>query len=464
MEVRILSGAPFNFSSALAPASPLSPSTAFNSGSIGEVVARTAQFPLDDLLPRLAPLPLMKTQLSARRRFLKYLAASPLLIPPARLLLTGQETGEAISAPEQALNVFDFEAAARQKLPPAHFGYVATGTDDDGTVLANRAGFARYQIRVRRLIDIRRVDMSVLFLGRSWDSPIVLAPCGSQKALHPEGELAVARAARAMKHLQILSTVGSVAVEEVNAARGEPVWFQLYPTDQWVVARELVKRAESAGCSVLVLTVDLQGGSNRESQVRAAHRDARNCGACHHGEVFTNVRAYAERKPMFRGLDLSGVNALEPPEMDWNWVKRLRDATSMKLLVKGIVTREDAELAVEHGLDGIIVSNHGGRAENSGRATIECLREVVEGVRGRMPVLVDGGFRRGTDFFKALALGATAVAIGRPYLWGLGAFGQAGVEAVLRILRAELRLIMQQAGTRSIGEINSSYIVDRCAR
>jgi isopentenyl diphosphate isomerase/L-lactate dehydrogenase-like FMN-dependent dehydrogenase len=155
------------------------------------------------------------------------------------------------------------------------------------------------------------------------------------------------------------------------------------------------------------------------------------------------------------------VKSLVPPELTWDFVRRLRDTTTMPLLIKGIVAREDAELAIQHGVSGLIVSNHGGRAEESGRATIESLADVVEGVKGRVPVLVDGGFRRGTDIFKALALGATAVAIGRPYIWGLAAFGQPGVEAVLEILRRELRTAMRQAGTRRVAEITREYVVDR---
>jgi isopentenyl diphosphate isomerase/L-lactate dehydrogenase-like FMN-dependent dehydrogenase len=164
---------------------------------------------------------------------------------------------------------------------------------------------------------------------------------------------------------------------------------------------------------------------------------------------------------MYAGLDLSQVQSTQAMQADWNFAKRLRDFTSMKLLIKGIVTREDAELAVEHGVDGLIVSNHGGRAESSGRGTIESLVEVVEGVKGRIPVLVDGGFRRGTDIFKALALGASAVLIGRPYVWGLASFGQPGVEAVLDILQRELRMVMRQAGTVRVGEITRAFVVDR---
>jgi 4-hydroxymandelate oxidase len=164
---------------------------------------------------------------------------------------------------------------------------------------------------------------------------------------------------------------------------------------------------------------------------------------------------------MFDGLDLSKVTATHPANMNWEFVKRLRDTVTVKLLIKGIVTREDAQIAVEHGVDGLIVSNHGGRAEESLRPTIESLPEVIEGAAAKIPVLVDGGVRRGTDIFKALALGATAVGIGRPQAWGLAAFGQPGVEAVLEILRRELRTIMRQAGTTSVDKIARSYVVTR---
>jgi isopentenyl diphosphate isomerase/L-lactate dehydrogenase-like FMN-dependent dehydrogenase len=400
----------------------------------------------------------MNIQHQSRRKFLEFLLASPLLAPLAKVAGALEPLDELISSPEEALNVFDFEAVARRELSPAHFGYLQTGVDDDLTVRANREGFARFPIRTRRLIDVRRVDIAVRLFGTDWDSPIVLAPVASQKGFHPDGETAVAKAAHTKNHLFVLSTLGTTSVEDVIAANQAPVWFQLYPTNQWRVARALVKRAEGAGCPVLVVTVDMQGGSNRESLVRAMRRDPGQCTDCHEGGVMSSMQSFVARKPMFDGLDLSGVISTVATDMTWDYIKRLRDLTSMKLVIKGLVTREDAELAVEHGVDGIIVSNHGGRGTESGRATIECLPEVVAGVRGAMPVLVDSGFRRGTDIFKALALGATAVAIGRPYLWGLGAFGQPGVEAVLDILRRELQTTMRQAGTLTIADIGPEYL------
>jgi 4-hydroxymandelate oxidase len=411
----------------------------------------------------------MTTHDLARRQFLRFLAASPLLPPLAALQSSLQSAGhveQLIASPDEALNVFDFEAVAKERLPPAHFGYMATGVDDDATVKANREGFNRFQLRVRRLIDVRQIDMSVTLFGATWPTPIVLAPVGSQRAFHADGELASARAAQVGKHLQVLSTQTSTGVEEVIRARGEPVWYQLYPTDQWAVTQGIVKRVQTAGCPVLALTVDLQGGSNRETASRARRRDTRECLSCHkpsQGATGSSGMGSAlpDGKPMFAGLDMSQVKSLQAPHADWDYAKRLRDSTTMKLLIKGIVTREDAELAVQHGIDGIIVSNHGGRGEESARGTIESLVEVVEGVKGRIPVIIDGGFRRGTDIFKALALGANAIMIGRPYIWGLGSFGQPGVEAVLDILRRELRTVMRQAGTVRVTDITRAYVVDR---
>ena len=432
-------------------------------------------------------------EIKTRRKFLKMVSASPLLAGPgflagsfSSLLAAGEVTDKkfigwldsleqsdgVITSPDQAFDVMDFEPAARKILPPAHFGYLSTGVDDDGTVRANREGYSRIQIRARRLVDVENTDMSVNLFGTKWNSPIVLSPVSAQKAFHPEGEVAVARAARAKGHLMMLSTVATSSIEDVTAAAGTPVWQQLYPTNVWDVSRAIVKRAEAAGSPAIVLTVDLQEGSNRETLFRSQLVDKRECSACHQSAYTGFARgrpragtggfaAYAARKPMLNGLDLSNVTAVQPPNMNWDFVKRLRDTVTVKLLIKGIVTREDAQLAVEHGVDGLMVSNHGGRAEETLRPTIESLPEVIEGVSGKIPVIVDGGIRRGTDVFKALAFGASAVGIGRPHAWGLAAFGQPGVEAVLEILRRELRTIMRQAGTISVDKITRNYVAGR---
>jgi 4-hydroxymandelate oxidase len=405
-----------------------------------------------------------RRRIADRRRFLKFLASSPLfalsasgawsaLVGTAQAAESDGPTRALIASANDALNVFDFELVARQKLPPAHYGYLATGVDDDATLLANRTGFSKIQIRARRLVDVSRIDTSTELFGTTWKTPIVLAPVGSQKAFHADGEMASARAAGARGHLQILSTGSTTSVENVTSAWRGPIWYQLYPTDTWRITQALVKRAERAGCPVLVLTVDLPFGRNTETEVRFRQSDTRQCASCHQ----PGWAGYLRRKPMFDGLDLTGVSMFAPG-LTWEVVRRLRDITKLKLVLKGIETREDAELAVRHGVDGIIVSNHGGRAQEGGRGTIECLPEVVDGVQGKLPVLIDGGFRRGTDIFKALALGARGICIGRPYIWGLAAFGQAGVDKVLDILTRELVLMMRHAGTTSVGKIDRSFI------
>jgi isopentenyl diphosphate isomerase/L-lactate dehydrogenase-like FMN-dependent dehydrogenase len=383
-----------------------------------------------------------------RRRFLKFLASSP-LFATVPLVQSQQQAFESIKDPKEALNVLDFEAAARKALPPAHFGYLATGVDDDATLRANRDGFRKIQLRPRRMVDVSHADLGVELFGARWETPIFICPCGSQKAFHPEGEMATAAAANSRKTLQVLSTQTTSPIEDVVKANGKPIWYQLYLTSRWSVAEKLVAHAEAAGCPVLVVTVDLTVGRNTETLERSKRIDPRQCTACH--------AVGTQRHSMFQGIDMKGVTTYNAA-MSWDMVARFKKMTRMKVVLKGIETREDARLSLENGADGIIVSNHGGRAEESGRGTIECLPEVLDGA-GPMPVLIDGGFRRGTDIYKALALGARAVGVGRPYLWGLGAFGQPGVERVLDLLRAELGLVMRQCGRRSIAEIDRTAIV-----
>src|SRR5712671_811067 len=397
-----------------------------------------------------------------RRRFLQFLAASPLaaaspavlaqaLIPGSReadpRMWAPYDPTHLIKDPKEAINVFDFEPVCRQKVPPAHFGYMASGIDDEVTLRANREGFLKLQLRPRRLVDVSKVDMSVDILGTRYPTPIIIAPVGGQKAFHAEGEIAVARAAKAGNHLQILSTATTSSVEEVTAARGAPVWYQLYATNKWEVAKAFVMRAEKAGCPVVAVTVDRSGGRNQETLFRLQRTDSRDCSGCHDRSSF---EANMKRRSMYQGLDISGLSHTQSSAMTWDFLKRLRDTTKMKIVLKGILAHEDATLAVQNGMDGIIVSNHGARSEDSGRSTIDALPEIVEAVKGRMPILVDSGFRRGTDIVKALCMGATAVGVGRPYIWGLGAFGQKGVEQVLEILRNELHAMMQQVGAPSI--------------
>jgi 4-hydroxymandelate oxidase len=401
--------------------------------------------------------------MSSRRAFLKFVAGSPLFAGvPFRADAFAQAplTDSVIAAAAEAINVFDLEAAARKALPAAHWGYMATGVDDDGTLKANRDAFARYQLRARVFVDVSKIDMSTELFGTRYDIPIVLAPVGSQKAFHPQGEVAVAKAAQSKKALQILSTQTSSAVEDVISARNAPIWYQLYTTNSWDVTQKLVKRAERAGCPVVAVTVDLPNGRNTETQARFQKLDTRTCSNCHAGADRPNADpTAASTKPMFSGIDMKGVS-ITSPALTWDFIRRLKDVTSMKVVIKGLQTREDASLAVHSGADGIIVSNHGGRSAETLRGTIDCLPEVVQGTGGRIPVIVDSGFRRGTDIFKALAMGASAVAIGRPYIWGLSAFGQTGVEQAIDILTRELTLVMGQCGARSLKEITPASIVD----
>ena len=360
-----------------------------------------------------------------------------------------------VMSADQVLNVMEFEALARDILPPAHFGYIATGADDDLTVVRNHDAFSHYEIRARRFVDVSRVDTSRSVLGATWPTPIYLSAVSSQRAFHPDAELGTARAARTRSMLMMLSTVASTAVEPVTEARGAPVWQQLYPTDDWAVTEGIVRRAERAGSPAIVLTVDSMPSRNNETLTRAMRADSRTCTACHINNSHDRLR----KAPMFAGLDVSRATTISPPNMTPAFLDQLRALVSVKLLVKGVVTGEDAALAVTHGVDGVIVSNHGGRNEETLRATLDCLPEVAAAVGGRVPVLLDGGVRRGTDVFKALALGATAVGIGRPQVWGLAAFGQPGVEAVIDILNRELLQIMRQAGTPALASITRERVI-----
>jgi len=406
-----------------------------------------------------------------RRRFLQYLASSPLFaaggfasyaaeeLPirpklPDPVIWAPASMQDLITSPKEAINVFDFEPVARKNVPPAHFGYMASGIDDEITLRANREGFLKFQLRPRRLNDVSKVDMSIDLFGAKWDTPIVIAPTGGNKFFHEEGEVAVAKAAKVGNHLQILSTSASTTVQDATAARGAPIWFQLYASPSWEIAKTLGKRAENAGCPVLAVTVDRLAGRNQETMFRLRKTDTRECSACHQPGAAARVR----RRPNYDGIDLSAMTSMESSNMTWDFMQRLRELTKMKIVIKGIVAHEDAKLCVENGIDGLIVSNHGARGEDNGRSTIDALPEILEVVGGRIPVLVDSGFRRGTDIVKALAMGAQAVCIGRPYLWGLGAFGQPGVEKVLELLRIELRAAMAQCGANSVKALTPALV------
>ncbi len=408
---------------------------------------------------------------TSRRRFIQFMAASPLFAgtslsalaeeglfpqqPPDPYVWAPRDYDHLIGDPKEALDVFDFEPVMHKNVPPAHFGYMASGVDDDVTLRANRAGFLKFQLRPRRLVDVSKVDMSTEILGERYESPIIIDPAGEHRAYHPDGEQGVARAAKTGDHLMILSTQATASVSDVIAARGRPIWSQLYATNKFEVAKHHVESMERQGSIAVAVTVDRVGGRNQEVALRMRRLDTRQCSACHDN---SSLAAANRDAPIYQGADLSGLTNIQSSALTWDTIKRLRDLTKMKMVLKGILAWEDAKIAAATGIDAIIVSNHGGRADESGRSTIETLPEIIE-VAGTMPVLIDSGFRRGTDIVKALCMGAKGVAIGRPYLWGLGAFGQAGVERVLEILRTELRVAMQQAGAPSIKDLKPSMIV-----
>jgi 4-hydroxymandelate oxidase len=424
---------------------------------------------------------ILKLKAIARRQFLRFLAGSPILAATsgatiANLLAASSQQVLAqsydvlrgsrralgpdgiVTAAADALDVFELEPAAKKAVlsqgAPAHWGYLESGVEGDVTRDANHTAYARYNIRVRRLIDARKVDTSVKIFGETWASPIFICPVSSLGAYDPEAGVAVARAAGKRNQQMILSTVDNASIADVTKAHGSPAWFMLYPTDDWNVTRALVQRAESAGSPAIILTVDRQGGRNTEDLFRERRLDLRDCTGCHQPGFANEV----SRKANFSGVDVSKVTNLYGTGMTWEFVDRLRGIVKGKLVLKGIMTGEDAKDSLRHGVDGVIVSNHGGRAEESGQATIGVLVEVVDAVGGRIPVLIDGGVRRGTDVLKALALGATAVGIGRPYVWGLASFGEAGVDRVLQILDDEFITIMRQVGAVNISHITRDHV------
>ena len=380
-------------------------------------------------------------------------SANPLALDPNRFL-EGQLTGQVLDSPEQAVNVWDMEMTTLANNLAEHWAYLHLGVDDLETRVANREGFNRIALRPRRLgQDTSNLDTSIELFGKRYESPLFTCPVAALQAYHTQGEVAVARAARGQGTFVCQSHASSMSYEEIAEGYGEPHWYQLYIRPDWNEVTRTLDRVEAAGCEVLVWTVDLLGGSNRELVRRAEGVEGKSpalCQSCHnHQEGY--------QRPMSRNIE---GPAGPRPAQDWDYLKRLKDYTSMKVLVKGIVTQEEAQLAVEHGADGVFVSNHGGRGVNMLRGSIDALPEVVKAVDGRVPVLIDSGVRRGADIFKALALGADAVGIGRPHVWGLGAFGQEGVDKVLDIVLDEFRMVMRQTRTTAIDQIDSRFVME----
>ncbi len=352
------------------------------------------------------------------------------------------------------VSLFDFEPVAKAKMSHMAWEYVNSAAADEITVKWNREAFDRIRIKPHVLVDVSKLDTRVTLFGQEMPFPILLAPTSSHRVTHPEGEIATAHGASAARATMVLSTLSTTSVEDVAAALTSPLWFQLYVQQDRGFTRELVQRAQTAGCRALCLTVDtpITGPRNREARAHFALPP---------GVDFPHLRGYkaAAGNPAQTAEGATSIfSGLLSADLTWKDVTWLLSFAKVPLLLKGILNPDDADRAVKEGVAGIIVSNHGGRNFDTVPATIDALPLVAEKVAGRIPILMDGGVRRGTDVLKALALGARAVQIGRPYVYGLGASGADGVARVLRILQAEFQMAMALAGRPRIADIDRSVL------
>jgi isopentenyl diphosphate isomerase/L-lactate dehydrogenase-like FMN-dependent dehydrogenase len=349
---------------------------------------------------------------------------------------------------EELLNVRDYERAAEERLDPAAFGYIVGGAGDEWTMRENLAAFERWVLRPRMLVDVSEVTTATTVLGTETSLPVLVAPTAYQRMAHPDGELAMARGAAAAGAVNCLSTLATATIEEVAAAAPEAArWFQLYWSRDRDAVQDLVERASAAGYGALVVTVDLPALGRRERDLRTAF------------EIPEDVPV-----PALLGLADSAsvtpadIRFLVDNSLTWRDLEWLRSVTSLPLLVKGILTAEDAALAVESGVEGIVVSNHGGRQLDGAPASLDALPEIVEAAGGQAEVLLDSGVRRGADIVKALALGARAVLVGRAALYGLAVGGADGVERVLGLLREEIELALALCGCTSPAEVTRNHV------
>ncbi|MBI3680959.1 MAG: alpha-hydroxy-acid oxidizing protein [Acidobacteria bacterium] len=350
------------------------------------------------------------------------------------------------------VNVFDFARLAKAKLDPLAWDYLDGGSEDEAALHDNREIFNKLIIRPRMLVDVHKIDLSTELFGKKLDYPILLDPAGGKNCFFPNGEAAVAMAAGNAKALHIVN--GGID-ELLESGKGSKVWWQLTTGGQLQsqqTMRSFVKRLEAQGCSGICFTVDIMHVSHRERDIRNKLERA----WCETGLPKRDAQG---RMPPAKNPWRAGVYPSRPfPTPTWNTLRELCSMTRLPVVVKGILIGEDGARAVEYGAAGVIVSNHGARQLDHVGATMEALPEVVKAINGRIPVMIDGGFRRGTDILKALALGAKAVAVARPYLYGLAAFGQRGVERVIELLRAELALDMGLAGVANLAAIDKSLV------
>ena len=351
--------------------------------------------------------------------------------------------------PDLPLNVLDYERAAESCLDPGALGYFAGGAGDERTLLENVDAFARLHLRPRMLVDVSATTTQTTVMGTPVSMPLLVAPTAIHRMCHDDGEQGTARAAAAAGTIMCVSSIATATPSEVAAAApGAPRWFQLYVYRDRGVSRALVEQAVEAGYEALVLTVDTPRPGRRERDLRTGFKIPAEVG------VPSFAAALGESAP----ASIFDIFNMMDQTLSWRDVEELASASALPLLVKGILTEEDARLACEHGAEGVVVSNHGGRQLDSVSATIDALPEVVEAVDGRCEVFVDGGIRRGTDVVKALALGARAALTGRAVLWGLAAGGEGGVRHVLELLRDEIELALALCGCPSPEQVTRAHV------
>lgn len=354
----------------------------------------------------------------------------------------------------KVLNLLDLEQVAKEKLPQMAYDYFASGAWDEVTLRENRAAFERLKVFYRVLVDVSRRDLSTTFLGRKISLPILFAPTAFHKLAHPDGELATVRAAGKAGTIMVLSSLSTTSVEAVMRAATAPVWFQLYINKDRKFTRDLVARVEAAGCAALMVTVDTPEWGRRE-------RDVRNQFHLPPGLAAVNLLPSNARGKIISQSGAGMGQAFSwmlDASVTWKDLDWLRSLTKLPVIVKGICRADDADRSVEHGASGIVVSNHGARQMDTAPATLDVLPRCADAVAGRVPVLLDGGVRRGLDVLKALALGATAVQIGRPVLWGLATDGQSGVETAINLLREEFDLALALAGCANLSSITRDLV------
>ena len=351
------------------------------------------------------------------------------------------------------LNIFEYEALAKERLPSADYDYIAGGGADEITLRRNRAVFDSIMLRPRVLVDISQQDMSTTVLGTRIELPVMADPSGHHTIAHPDGELATARATGSMGTVMVLSSSPAYTLEGVAQAATGPIWFQQYLYRDPGLTKAFANRAEEAGYTALCVTLDATLRSKRE-------RDTRNNYTTPLPAIYAGLGLEKQQheQPGSSSDPVSGVLELRDKAATWPQLEWLAANTSLPLVAKGIMTAEDARLCVEHGAKALIISNHGGRQLDTTFATIEVLPEIVKAVDGRLEVYLDGGIRRGTDVLKALALGARAVLIGRPLFWGLAVDGEAGVRSVFEMLRHELDIAMGMSGRPTIDSIDISLL------